>query len=178
MVRVCQPMCVGACVSSTVLHAALGSKGTLPWNAKCVSQSVLPRRYNADEVQAELDSAKAACEAARWPHQVVRVVHTYDTLCKFYPPTFRHIPDLLSPGAAPADDINPRSGTRPETADRSRSARPSSAPCSASTAPLFSPVRYRWHVGRGGPRLRAAATVVGVALVSGFALSRRSNVRW
>ena len=163
--------------NNNVLHAALGSRGTLPWNAKFVSQSVLPQRYNADKVQAELDSAKAASEAVRWPH-VVRVVHTYDTLCKFYPPTFRHIPDLLSPGAAPADDINPRSGTRPETADRSRSARPSSAPRSSSTAPLFSPVRYRLHVGRRGPRLRAVATVVGVALVSGCALSRRSKVQW
>ena len=175
---VCASLCVGACASPTVLHAALGSKGKLPWNAKFVSQSVLHRRYNADEVQAELDSATAACEAARWPHQVVRVVHTYDTLCKFYPPTFRHIPDLLSPGAARADDITPRSGTRPETADRSRSGRHSSAPRSASTAPVSSLVRYRWHVGRGEPRLRAVATVVGVALVSGFALSRRSKVRW
>ena len=175
---VCASLCVGACASPTVLHAALGSKGKLPWNAKFVSQSVLHRRYNADEVQAGLDSAKAACEASRWPHQVLRVVHTYGTLCKFYPPTFRHIADLLPPGAAPADDITPRSGTRPETADRSRSARPSSAPRSSSTAPLFSPVRYRLHVGRRGPRLRAVATVVGVALVSGCALSRRSKVQW
>ena len=175
----CTPVYVGSVHKSpTVVFAATDSNGGLPRNAMYVSMSVLHRRYSADDVQKELDSAAAADLAARWPHQVVRVVHTYDTLCKFYPPTFRHIPDLLSPGAAPADDITPRSGTRPETADRSRSARPSSAPCSASTAPLFSPVRYRWHVGRGGPRLRAAATVVGVSLVSGSALSRRSKVQW
>ena len=171
MVRVCQPMCVGACVSSTVLHAALGSKGTLPWNAKCVSQSVLPRRYNADEVQAELDCAKAASEAVRWPHQVVRVVHTYDTLCKFYPPTFRHIPDLLSSGVAPADGIKSCS----DTAARSLSA---AAPRSTSTNPRSSPVRHLWRVSRGGPCLRAAATVVGVALASGCALSLRGTVQW
>ena len=46
-----------------------------------------------------------ADSAARWAHDVVRVVHTYDTLRKFYPPTFRHVPDLLSPGTVPAADL-------------------------------------------------------------------------
>ena len=46
-----------------------------------------------------------ADSAARWAHDVVRVVHTYDTLRKFYPLTFRHVPDLLSPGTVPAADL-------------------------------------------------------------------------
>jgi len=100
------------------------------------------------------------------------VVHTYDTLCKSYPPTFRHIPDLLTPGAAPADGVKSCSGG---TAAYNLSASP--APRSASAGPLSSPVRHVWRFGRAGPRLRAAATVVGMALVSGFALASRRKVQ-
>ena len=142
----------------------------MPQNAKFVSLSVLHRRYNADKVQEELDSALAADLAAEWPHGLVQVVHTYDTLCKFYPPTFRHIPDLLSPGTAPADGIKSCSG--------GCNLSTSPAPRSAPTGPLSSPVRHLWRFGRAGPGLRAAATMVGVAFVSGFALASRHKVQW
>ena len=155
-----------------VVFAALDPNGGLPRNAKYVSMSVLHRRYSADDVQKELDSAAAASLAAQWPHGLVRVVHTYDTLCKFYPPTFRHFPDLLSPGAAPADGIKSCSGG-PAACNLSVSP----APRSASAGPLSSPVRHLWRFGRAGPRLRAAATVVGMALVSGFALASRRKVQ-
>ena len=150
----------------------MGQEAELPQNAKFVSLSVLHRRYDADKVQEELDSALAADLAAQWPHGLVRVVHTYNTLCKFYPPTFRHIPDLLTPGAAPADGVKSCSGG---TAACNLSASP--APRSASAGPLSSPVRHLWRFGRAGPRLRAAATVVGMALVSGFALASRRKVQ-
>ena len=151
----------------------MGQEAELPQNAKFVSLSVLHRRCNADKVQEELDSALAADLAAQWPHGLVRVVHTYDTLCKFYPPTFRHIPDLLSPGPAPADGIKSCSGG-PAACNRSTSP----APRSASAGPLSSPVRHLWRFGRAGPRVRAAATMVGVALVSGVALASRRKVQW
>ena len=142
---------------------------------------MLHRRHNADQVQAELDSESAADLAAQWPHGVVRVVHTYDTLCKFYPPTFRHIPDLLTPGVAPVAlpaGIKSHSDTLPRAATRSFSTGPSSAPRSHShaltvqTNPPFSLFRSHWRLVRGGSRSWAMASVVGVALVSGFALSR------
>ena len=168
----CTPVYVGSVHKSpTVVFAATDSNGGLPRNAMYVSMSVLHRRYSADDVQKELDSAAAADLAARWPHQVVRVVHTYDSLCKFYPPTFRHFPDLLSSGAAPADGIKSCS----DTTARSLSA---AAPRSTSTNPRSSSVCHLWRVSRGGPCLRAAATVVGVALASGCALSLRGTVQW
>ena len=54
----------------------------------------------------------------------------------------------------------------------------SPAPRSASAGPLSSPVRHVWRFGRAGPRLRAAATVVGMALVSGvcFGVPPQSSV--
>lgn len=151
-------------------NQAVGQEAELPQNAKVVSLSVLHRRCDADKVQEELDSARAADLAAQWPHDLVRVVHTYDTLCKFYPPTFRHFPDLLAPGAAPADGTKSCSGG---TAACNLTSSP--AHRSAPAGPLSSPVRHLWRFGRAGPRLRAAATMVGVAFVSGRALASR---RW
>ena len=91
----------GVCLrysSPTVLPTALDSGRASPPGAKFVSEAVLHRPYSWTVrwwwLTRRRDGRTPWCG---WC--------TPTTPRKFYPPTFRHVPDLLSPGTVPAADL-------------------------------------------------------------------------
>jgi len=65
---------------------------------KYVFEAVLHWKADESIIQAVLDSPKVGSFVKQWPNDLAIVVHTLDTLKKVYPPTFHHIPDLLTRG--------------------------------------------------------------------------------
>lgn len=65
---------------------------------KYVFEAVLHWKADESVVQTVLDSPEVGEFVKDWPNGLAIVVHTLDTLKKVYPPTLRHVPDLLTRG--------------------------------------------------------------------------------